>query len=197
MKKIFFLLLLAMGSLPGFSQLDKEQEAIKKIFFDFLNFYQKNEQKFQSFNLYKGTGEEGGPPYHIQWKEVENYCSWLRKNVPYAGEAYIKNERKDFKYYDSMFRVEPDEEIPFGFDFDRWSGSQEDIKYMIDLYTSPKNKYIVIINGNKAILRIGGELPEGADEPDRGWSEVNFIKEKMKWKMADNIHPYEGESPGT
>ena len=54
-----------------------------------------------------------------------------------------------------------------------------------------KNKYIVIITGNKAQLKIGAELWEGAEEKDRSWNIVPFIKEKGKWKMADNIYPAE------
>jgi hypothetical protein len=64
---------------------------------------------------------------------------------------------------------------------------------MIEWYTSPKNKYEVIITGNKAKLRIGAELWEGEEEKDRGWSVVHFVKEKGKWKMAANIYPVDEE----
>jgi hypothetical protein len=189
MKKYFFLFLTLFITCITNAQLNAEQSQIRKTFFDFLKFYQKNEKKFHSFKLYKGMGEEDGPPFHIQWKEVERYCAWLKTNVPYVSEEYIKNEKNDFKYYDSSFKADPDEEIPIGFDYDRWAGGQEEIGYMIQWYTSSKNKYEVTITGNTALLRIGGELWEGAKEKDRTWSEVPFIKEKGKWKMATNIHP--------
>src|SRR5215510_989478 len=120
MKKIFILLLIALSSAISNAQLNKEQQSIKRIFFDFLKFYQKNEKKFNSFKLYKGVGKENNPPYKIQWKEVDRYFAWLRTTVPYVGEAYINSERNDFKYSDSCFKVYPDEEIPMGFDYDRW-----------------------------------------------------------------------------
>jgi len=194
MKKI---ILVAYASLTCFflnAQLTQEQKNIRQIFFNFLNFYQKNEIKFNSFRLYKGTGKENGPPYKVQWKEAEKYFSYLRTRVPYVGEAYIKAERTHFKYADSCFKADPEEEIAVGFDYDRWAGGQESIKYTIKWYTSPKNKYEVTISGNKAELRIGAELWEGADEKDRAWSFVPFVKEKGKWKMADNIYPVDEES---
>ena len=178
-------------SLNGNAQFSKEQESIKKTFFDFLRFYQKNEVRFNSFRLYKGTGTENSPPYKIQWKEVDRYFSYLRTSVPYVGEAYIKAERAQFQYNDSCFKADPAEEMPVGFDYDRWAGGQESIDYTIKWYTSPKNKYEVIINGGKALLKIGSELWEGATEKDRSWSTVPFVKEKGKWKMADNIYPEE------
>ncbi len=178
-------------SLNGNAQLSKEQESIKKTFFDFLRFYQKNEVRFNSFRLYKGTGAENSPPYKIQWKEVDRYFSYLRTSVPFVGEAYIKAERAQFQYNDSCFKADPAEEMPVGFDYDRWAGGQESIDYTIQWYTSPDNKYEVIINGDKAVLRIGSELWEGATEKDRSWSTVPFVKEKGKWKMADNIYPEE------
>ena len=178
-------------SLNGNAQLSKEQESIKKTFFDFLRFYQKNEVRFNSFRLYKGTGADNSPPYKIQWKEVDRYFSYLRTSVPYVGEAYIKAERAHFNYNDSCFKADPAEEMPVGFDYDRWAGGQESIDYTIQWYTSPDNKYEVIINGDKALLRIGSELWEGATEKDRSWSTVPFVKEKGKWKMADNIYPEE------
>ena len=193
MRKIFFLLVVVVISINAKPQLTGEQVSIKKTFFDFLAFYQKNEEKFYSFKLYKGVGENNDPPYHIQWKEVEKYFSWLRSNVPYVGEEYIKNEKKDFQFYDSCFKAEPDEEIPFGFDYDRWAGGQESIEYMIVWYTSPKNKYVVNINGDKAELKIGSELWQGAEEKDRAWSVVPFVREKGVWKMAANVYPSDNE----
>ena len=62
MKKYILLLLLASYGFNSFAQLNKEQETIKKTFFEFLKFYQKNETKFNQFRLYKGTGKENNPP---------------------------------------------------------------------------------------------------------------------------------------
>lgn len=171
------------------AQLTVEQKTIQQTFFNFLKFYKKNEAKFNSFVLYKGKGRDNNPPYIIQWKEVEKYFAYLRKNVPYVGEAYIKAERKHFKNSEKWFKEDPAEELPAGFDYDRWAGGQESVEYTYKWYTSPKNKYEVIINGNKATLKIGGELWEGAEEKDRAWSFVPFVKENGKWKMADNIYP--------
>lgn len=190
MKKTLPLLFLLI-SLAGFGQLSTEQKQIKQTFFSFLKFYQKNEAVFNRFDLYQGTGTEDGPPYHINWKEAEKYFAYLRKNVPFVGEAYIKAEREHFKFSDSCFKDDPAEELPAGFDYDRWAGGQESIDYTIKWYTSPKNTYEVIITGNKARLRIGSELNPGDKPVDRIWSFVPFVREKGKWKMADNVYSEE------
>lgn len=189
MKHISLLLFSSIVYLTAYSQLNAEQNLIKKTFFDFLHFYQKNEKVFNAFDLYKGTGPEELPPYKIQWTEVKKYFTFLRTKVPYVGEAYIKAEQNHFNYYDSCYKADPDEEIAVGFDFDRWGGGQESVAYLIKYYTAAKNKYEVKIRGNTALLRIGSELYEGASENDRSWSVVPFVNEKGKWKMADNVYP--------
>ncbi|MCC6762599.1 MAG: hypothetical protein IT252_15375 [Chitinophagaceae bacterium] len=189
MKKWTSIVCLLMLSFAAQAQLNAEQESIRQTFFSFLKFYQKNEKAFNSFVLYKGKGKDNAPPYTVQWNEAEKYFNYLRKNVPYVGEAYIKAERNHFKFSDSCFKDDPTEEIAVGFDYDRWAGGQESIQYTIKWYTSSKNKYEVVIKGNTATLRIGSELYKGAEEKDRSWSFVPFVKEKGKWKMADNVYP--------
>ena len=194
MKTLILSFCLFLAAASAGAQLTKEQETIKQTFFSFLKFYKTHEKQFNSFVLYRGKGKENGPPYKLQWKEAEKYFEYLRKNVPYVGEAYIKAERAHFTYADSCFKADPEEEIAAGFDYDRWAGGQEDIAYTLKWYTSPKNKYAVTITGNTAVLKIGGELWEGASEKDRSWSIVPFTKEKGKWVMADNIYPAEDET---
>lgn len=193
MKKSIIWFLFLLFSVSGKAQLGSEQLKIKKTFFDFLEFYKKNEATFNSFQLYKGTGKENNPPYTLQWKEAEKYFVYLRKHVPFVGEAYIKAERVHFKFADSCFKDDPKEELPAGFDYDRWAGGQESIQYTYKWYTSPKNKYIVTITDHTAVLKIGTVLWEGAVEKDRNWNFVPFVKENGKWKMADNIYPMEGD----
>lgn len=189
--KSFILLLSFIGcSALGHAQkLTAEQQGIRKMFFDFLKFYQKNEAKFNSFKLYKGTGENNDPPYAMQWKEAEKYFAYLRTAVPYVGEAYIKAEREHFRFSDSCFKADPEDELPAGFDYDRWAGGQESIDETIKWYTSSKNTYKVTISGNKAELRIGSPYAEGL----MNWSVVPFAKEKGKWKMAGNVYPLDEE----
>ena len=155
---------LLLFSLPVFAQLNAEQASIRKVFFDFLAFYKKNEKKFNSFKLYKGKSKDNNPPYHIQWKEAEKYFTYLRGSVPYVGEAYINTEKEHFKFADSCFKADPQDEIAAGFDFDRWAGGQESIEYTYIWYTSAKNKYKVTITGNTAVLKIGSRLMAGEAE---------------------------------
>lgn len=183
----FMILLLVSGAV--FAQLNAEQAAIKKVFVDFLDFYKKQETRFNSFKLYKGKGKDNNPPYHIQWKEVERYFAYLRKEVPYVGEAYIKAEQQHFKDSEKSFKDYPDEELPAGFDYDRWAGGQESIEYTYKWYTAKTNTYKVIITGNKAILKIGS-----GSGKDIYWSVVPFAKENGQWKMADNVYPAESEN---
>jgi hypothetical protein len=171
-------------------KLSAEQAGIKKTFFDFLLFYKKNEKKFNSFKLYSGKDKQGNPPYHINWKTgVHQYFTYLRKHVPYVGEAYIQAETQHFKNAEQSFKEYPDEEIVMGFDFDRWAGGQESISYTYTWYTSPKNTYEVKIKGNIATLRIGSPQDANDKNTEKFWAFVPFIKEKGKWKMADNIYP--------
>lgn len=186
-KKHLLLLIALCFGLSLSAQLNQEQQAIKKVFFDFLHFYQHNEKKLNSFELHKGTGKDDAPPYHIQWNEVERYANFLRKNVPYVGETYIANEKNDFKFYDSCFKADPLDEMPVGFDFDRWGGGQETAEYLVKWHTNKDNIYQVTINGNKAELRIGSPLWKGSQEKDRIWERVPFEKEKGKWVMTSNV----------
>jgi hypothetical protein len=176
MKKLLILLILATACVTSRAQLTAEQKTIQKVFFDFLAFYKKNEKKFNSFRLYKGSGKDNEPRYRIQWKEAERYFAFLRKEVPYVGEAYIKAERLHFMQSDSSFREFPAEEIPIGFDYDRWAGGQESIEYTYGWYTSPKNKYVVTITGNTATLKIGS----GSEEQNIFWGHRSFCKRERQ-----------------
>ena len=187
MKKILFLCVLSLSFFSPKAQLNKEQQTIKQTFFNFLNFYKANERTFNGFEFYKGMGKENTTPYHIQWTVAEKYFKYLRSKVPFVGEAYIQAEKNHFKYADSCFKANPEDEIAAGFDYDRWSNSQETIGYTIKWHTSAKNKYLVSITGNTALLKIGSPLDKGAPETDRSWNYVPFAKEKGKWVMAGNM----------
>lgn len=186
-RKTFNLIVALSFGLSLSAQLNQEQLVIKKVFFDFLHYYQHNEKKFNSFQLHQGTGKEDAPPYHIVWKEVERYANFLRKSVPFVGEKYIANEKNDFKFYDSCYKADPLDEMPVGFDFDRWGGGQESVEYLVKWHTGKDNIYQVIINGDQAELRIGSPLWKGSQEKDRIWSKVPFEKEKGRWVMTSNV----------
>lgn len=186
-KKPALLLVCLCFGLSLSAQLNQEQQVVKKVFFDFLQYYQHNEKKFNSFQLHQGTGKEDAPPYHIVWKEVERYANFLRKSVPFVGEQYIANEKNDFKFYDSCYKADPLDEMPVGFDFDRWGGGQESVEYLVKWHTGKDNMYQVIINGDHAELRIGSPLWKGSQEKDRIWSKVPFEKEKGRWVMTSNV----------
>lgn len=188
MKKLLFLAWLLINTVASFAQLSKEQNEIKDIFFDFLNFYEKNEEKFNGFQLYKGSGTDNRAPYHINWEGVEAYFNFLKQEVPFVGDVYIEQERKAFINVDSNFIVYQDDDIPIGFEYDRWTNAQEEPKGVIAYLKSPKNTIEVNIDGDKAVLLIGSR-DFGDENPNALlWQYVPFEKENNKWKMANNLH---------
>ncbi|MEI6087383.1 MAG: hypothetical protein WCR66_07350 [Bacteroidota bacterium] len=191
MRNLFISSVLCFWYVNGWAQLSPEQKVIQNVFFNFLYSYQKQESIFDSFKICTGSGTENGPPYHIQWKEVDRYITFLKKSVPFVGDAYIENERKNFRFYDSCYKDDPKEELAVGFDFDRWAGGQENVAYLVKWHTDQKNIYQVNIKGNSAELRIGHPLWKGSVENERLWNIVPFIKEKGRWVMATNIESIE------
>lgn len=186
MKKVFLFLLFITSISRSNAQLTKEQDSIKNIFFDFIKFYQKNEKKFNSFQLYKGAGEKNNPPYHVQWKEVDRYFAWLRTDVPYVGEEYIKNEQWYFKYVDSCLKSDFKNDISVYFGFDRWTELQKDVSDTLKWYFDPNTKYEVEISADKAMIRIESPGIWEKYHCISGLLLVPFIKEKDTWKIAEN-----------
>lgn len=70
---------------------------IKNTITGFYKWYNANWKKVLAFKLYKGKEKADVPPYIINWKEVERYFAFLRKNAPHLSEAFIENERKIYK----------------------------------------------------------------------------------------------------
>ena len=187
MKNIFLIICVVLSTeshaQPNYLMRAKET-IIKNSYFNFLTNYLKNEKKLESFKILKYTGSEFEPPYRIDFTEAEKYFIALRKLVPDVGESYIEKEKADYKRCDSIFKIDTTSDSPEGFDYVRWTGSQENSIDMVKMFTSKKNKYLVVINKEKALLEINVAYEKGFD-----LYYVPFKKEKNKWKVAGNISP--------
>jgi hypothetical protein len=164
----------------------KDSAQIKTTITNFYKWYTNNFKKFQAFKLYRGRGGEEAPPYRIDWKETERYFNYLRKDVPYVGESFIASEKEYFRSADSTFRKNPADEIPAGFDYDRFTRSQEDPKWFWrELIKKGVIHWVVKVHGITATAMIYES--EGVLSEKRGWWKffcVEMKKEKGMWKIA-------------
>jgi hypothetical protein len=186
MKALFIFLLSTFlaDNIVTAQKLTADQQAAKKVVVDFFKWYKNNSSKLEQFNLYKGKKDKDQPPWVIDWKEVERYFAFLRKNVPYVGETYINSEREAFKKAQQLFVQHPDDEIVPGFDYDRYTGGQESPEYMVTDWLLGK--------GTKGVVTFITPF-EGADsKTEYSYASVDVVKEKGVWKLARNIK-LEGE----
>ena len=110
----------------------------------------------------------------------------FRKSVPYFGETFITHEKRFFKETQQEFDADPEGEVPAGFDYDRFVGSQEDPKYTIDqVILYPKNKWRVTINENIATVTITDMHKDAGGQK----SKVGLVKEKGAWKISECHQP--------
>jgi len=183
--KILFLFsgLIVLSNLQA-QTLNAEQRLVKQVVVDFYKWYSVNDAKLYNFKLYKGKNKKDVPPYIIDWKVAETYFTYIRKNVPWLGEAFIENERKFLKQCQQSFNKYPEEEMPIGFDYDRFTDTQEDAKYTLsETILNKKMLWQINIKSNntKAVVFISEK--QKTDER----SKIELVKEKGLWKISKCI----------
>ena len=185
MKRIISVLILSSFVLKGFSQKPGKTDSIqiRNSIIGFYTWYNKNWEKISSFRLYSGARSNDNPPYKINWKEAERYFGYIRSSVPQLGEAFIANERKFLKECDSAFKADPSEEMPYGFDYDRFTNSQEDPQWLLDELKRARSWEITPRNNSASVDVLGSFMEQGKEiETVVMCFEMN--KEKGKWKIA-------------
>jgi len=199
MKKISFILLLAAGLIACKDQ-KKESEtqtapattttvsfaddstAIRKVIMDFYQWYTANYEKLMDFKLYSGVKKPDMPPYKINWDAVDKYHAFIRDSVPQLGEAFLAGQKKFFQECDSAFKTDPESELPYGFDFDWYTNSQEDPSYLLEGLQASGN-WVIQVKGDAATVEIGA--PENKNFASGSLLLfVSLKKENGQWKFA-------------
>lgn len=156
----------------------QDSTQIKIAINDFYKWYNSNWEKVNAYKLYKGKHKKDEPPYVIDWKEVDRYIAYLRKNATVLSETFLAAERKRIKEIEKDFIENPDEEMPSGFDYDHFTNSQEEPGYFITELNKKGNKWTINYpSKNKAhlvILYSEGDVFFCSD----------LTREKRTWKIA-------------
>lgn len=159
-----------------------DSTAIRNVIIDFYTWYNDNYRKMMDYQLYSGIKKQGQPPYKINWQEVERYQAFIRDSIPQLGQDFLVNQKKMFQQCDSAFKVDLEDEIPYGFDYDWYTNSQESSSYLLDGIKA-SGKWIISIKGNEAAVEIGA--PE--DKNYLSGSLLLYVglkKENDQWKIT-------------
>jgi hypothetical protein len=198
MKKLLFFIVLCSTAWHVNAQQKpvSDRQAIINCVKGFYQWYKKEPSDLDKYALYRGKNKDNpdGPPYMIDWKNVEKHFTWIRKNQHWLGETFIENERKFFKESEKYFNEHPEEEMPVGFDYDRIYGGQDTPIWMLP--AKPLEKGItwkVTITGTKALVEFTYTFKNYEGKMDKGHEKLEMAKEKGVWKIALPIGmmPYE------
>ena len=195
MKRLFFILMAGMIILVSCKEKEKspagknetadrakDSAAIRKTVIDFYTWYSKNDTKFNAYDLYSGIKKEDEPPYKINWDEVEKYQSFIRDSVPELGDAFLQNQKKLFQKCDSAFKVDVEDDIPYYFDFDWYTNTQEDPAYLLE-EINKSTQWEINIQRDEARVDIKG-FDEVGTKPAATVINLIMKKENGQWKIA-------------
>lgn len=182
MKKTVTLICIIVFSIGTNAQPIKSADSaqIRTTINSFYNWYSKNSPKIDAFKLY--TTSKKDPPYKINWKEVDRYLAWLGKAAPQLGQEFARNERQFFKECDSAFLTQVQDEVPYGFDSDRFTNSQEP-EYTVEEMQKSK-QWAIRVNGNEATVDVLGSYSDKGKEIETLIICFEMKKEKGKWTIA-------------
>lgn len=163
--------------------LAEDSTAIRKTITDFYDWYKDNWPKFPTTGLYKGTHSSDMPPYKIDWVAVEKYHQFIKDSVPQLGNAFIEAQKKFFEQCDAEFKKDTEGEIPYGFDYDWYTNSQEEPQYLID-EMAKAHIWQTKINGNNATVAVLGWREENGQKSALPIITFAMKKESGKWTIA-------------
>ena len=160
----------------------KDSASIRAVILDFYNWYDKNYQKLMGYQLYSGLKKKDTPPYKINWDVVDQYQAFIRDSIPQLGDEFLKNQKIVFTKADSAFKVDVKDDVPVYFDYDWYTNSQEDPKYLLD-GLNKSAKWIITVKGDDAQVEIGA--PEDKNYVSGSLLlQVDMKKENGQWTIA-------------
>lgn len=160
----------------------EDSTAIRQTVTAFYEWYTSNYNKMMGYKLYSGLNKPDMPPYRINWDEVDRYQAYIRDSVPYLGADFLVSQKNMFRQCDSAFKVDTKDEIPYGFDYDWYTNSQEDPSYLLKGIQASQ-KWMLNVQGETAKLEIGA--PD--DKDYLAGSLLLFValkKENGEWKIT-------------
>ena len=161
----------------------KDSTEIRKVITDFYNWYTNNDAKFQDYKLYSSIKKNDMPPYKINWEEVTKYQDFIRRAAPQLGEDFFSNQKKMLQQCDSAFKVDVKDELPYGFDYDWYTNSQEDPQYLLDEIN--KNKpWTITVEGENAFVEVKGEFDNNGKKEASTFVTLYMKQENDQWKIA-------------
>ena len=108
---------------------------------------------------------------------------FIRSAAPQLGEEFISNQKHFFQQCDSAFKKDVEDEIPYGFDYDWYTNSQEDAQYLVDEIN--KNKpWSISITGDNAFVEVKGDLDDNGKKTESTFLTLYMKKESGQWKIA-------------
>jgi len=160
--------------------LSKDTTEIKQTVLSFYNWYGANWEKLTKYRLYQGEN----PPYKMNWSEVDRMHQYMRANVPQLGNEFISNQKLFLRQTDSAFKQDVENEIPYNFDYDWYTNSQEDPMYLIDALNSSSSRWKYDVNGDDAMVEIKGKWLDETPDPPGTLMKLAMKKENGTWKIS-------------
>jgi len=190
MNKILLSIAFVFFAVSSVAQTSKSDSAqIRNTVMSFYNWYQQNHAKLNSFELYKGKEKNDSPPYAINWSEVNKYFAFIRSSVPWLGEEFINNQKIFFNQCDSAFKSDLEGEVPYGFDFDWYTNSQEDAGWLVD-ELQKATQWVTTVTGMDAHVDVLGFYNDNGKQVETVIMCYSMKKEKGKWKISRIGCPY-------
>jgi len=161
----------------------EDSTAIRKVITEFYNWYNENYAKLQDYHLYSSIRKKDAPPYKINWYEVEKYQQFIRTAVPQLGEEFLINQKRFFQECDSAFKVDTGDDIPYGFDYDWYTNSQEDAQYLVD-QINRGTPWIITRAGNYITVDVRGGVDINGKKGEGSFITITMKNENGQWKIA-------------
>lgn len=160
-----------------------DSTAIRNTIIEFYEWYNKNYTKLMDYHLYEGIKKKDMPPYRINWETVGRYQQYIRENIQWLGDSFLQSQKAFLQECDSAFKVYPEDELPYGFDYDWYTNSQEDPVYTLDMIKQ-STSWRIKRHGDMASVAIQTTQEEDGKRKEMPFLSLQMKKENNNWKIA-------------
>jgi hypothetical protein len=159
-----------------------DSAAIRAVIIDFYTWYTANYKKLMAFDLYSSIKKNNGAPYQLNTEEVKRYQAFIRDSIPQLGDAFARNHEDLFRKIDSAFKKDTKEDVPYYFDFDWFTNSQEEPAYLLE-GLKRSQKWRINVQGDEASVEIASPVDKDY-LPGSLLLYVGMKKENGQWTIA-------------